>query len=243
MTKLLNQPAWLEKVGQYSVFSDFNHYVTADEFTTVATDAGAAAVADGAKGILAITPSDGTVADNDETYIKSTIEIFKFAAGKPLLFEALVQFTEGATDDANVIVGVKDAVAANTLLDDGGGPAASYSGAVFFKVDGGTLWQVESSIAGAQTTSTTDVTAGGAAYQKLRLEYRPISATQGEVVYFIDDQQCQTAPSGGTIKNAIKHIVTFATATEMQVCIGMKNGAVTTVETLNVDYVGCDQLR
>ena len=140
------------------VYDDFDHYVTADLWTTVATDSGTVAVSDGVRGEVALTCSDGTVADNDEIYMGTTTEIFKFAANKPLYAECRLKYTEQSTDDANVAFGLKDAVAANSLLDDGGGPAASYSGALFYKVDGGTVWNVENSISTTQKTTTLDAT-------------------------------------------------------------------------------------
>jgi hypothetical protein len=210
MTKLLDLPVELERRRIFGVFDDFNHYTTAENFTSIVTDTGTIAGSDAAGGILVITPSDGTAADNDEAYLKGTHEVFKFAADKPMVFEAKVKMTATAISTCNVIVGVKDAVAANSLLDDGGGPAASYSGAVFFDTDGGLYWNCESSIAGSQTTVLTDV--------------------------FIDGVEVG-------LNNGACHLVTFASATEMQVCIGCKAGAATNGEILYVDYVGCWQLR
>jgi hypothetical protein len=237
-TKLLPLSDFLAKRDTYGREKDFEEYTTAvGGFSTVASDSGTVSVADGVKGIVALVPSDGTVADNDETYMKGTNEVYKFANDKPLRFEALVQFTEANTDDANVIVGFKDAVAADTILDNGAGPAASYSGAVFFKVDGDTYWQCEVSIAGTQQTgyaylpgTTTKITAGGSAYQRLRIEFQPMSSTVGEVRYWID----------GVLVKVFSF--TYTNATEMQECFGVKNGA-GNLETLNVDYVSCKQVR
>jgi hypothetical protein len=185
--------------------------------------------------------SDGTVADNDEAYIESANEVFKFAADKPLLFEARVQFTEANTDDANILVGLLDAVGANSLQDNGAGPPASYSGATFFKVDGGTVWQCETSVTTTQTTTELTaanvnnlakraVTAGGAAYQTLRIEYMPYSATNAYVTFFVDGVA------------VAQHDYVFTSATEMQIGLGVKNGGAN-LETLNVDYVVCSQER
>lgn len=239
MHSMLNPPPEIEYARlTHGVFEDFNHYTTAEDFTTVASDSGTIAHTDAAGGVIQILPSDSSRVDNDETYLKGTAETFKFANNKPIFFEALVQFTEAATDDANVIVGLKDAVAADTLLDDGGGPAASYSGVVFFKVDGGTKWNVESSLAGTQITTLTEVTAGGAAYQRLRIEVIPVSSTIAEVTFFIDGVACRDA-NGVTIK----HSLTYTSATEMQICIGMKQGSSTVIESLLVDYVMAFQKR
>lgn len=223
----------------YGFFDHFTWYITAHNFTTVVSDVGTVAVGDGANGIVVLTPSDGTVADNDEAYLKGANEVFKFAADRPTIVEALVQFTEANTDDANIIFGLKDAVAADTLLDNGGGPAASYSGMVFFKVDGGTNWQCEHSIAGTQNTveltaanslTKRAITAGGASYQKLRIESRPYTSTKHDVLFFVDD----------VLVCSMKDQV-YTNATEMQFCLGVKNGA-GNLETLNCDYAAAYQL-
>lgn len=224
-------------VHSFGGYDDFDHYVTADTFTTVASDSGSISVSDGAKGILAIVPSDGTVGDNDETYLKGTKEIFLMAANKSIWFEALVQFTEANTNDANIIVGLMNAVAADHLLDDGAGPAASFSGFVFYKVDGGTVWRVRSSVGATNTDSITNITAGGSSYQRLTIEFRAIDSTTGEVSFLIDG-----AVVTDSNNRPIKHSITYTGATEMQIVAGVKNGD-TNLETLNVDYIAWRQSR
>lgn len=234
-------PDLLEKRRQFTIEDDFLRDVDSADWVTTLTDSGTASVGDAAGGILALVPSDGTVADNDEAYVESANEVFKFAANKPLLFEARVQFTEANTDDANILVGVQDAVGANSLVDNGGGPASSYSGANFHKVDGGTVWICETSNSTTQTTtelSATNannlakkaVTAGGTSYQTLRIEYMPYSSTNAYVSFFVD----------GVL--VAQHDYVFTSATEMQVALGVKNGGANN-ELLNVDYVVCTQER
>jgi len=231
----------LAQRNQFTIADDFLRDVDAADWVTTLTDSGTASVGDAVGGVIALVPSDGTVADNDEAYIESANEVFKFAADKPLLFEARVQYAEAATNAANILVGLLDAVGANSLQDNGGGPPSSYSGALFFKVDGGTRWQVETSNSTTQTTDdlvSTNVnnlskktqTAGGSAYQTLRIEYMPYSSTNAYVSFFIDGVLC------------CQHDYIFTSATEMQIGIGVKNGGANN-ETLNVDYVVCTQER
>lgn len=236
---LVEMPDKLLKARTHSIFDDFYHFVTGDDFTTVASDSGTVADSDAAGGVVILTPSDGTVANNDETYIKSTQEVFKFANNKPLVAEARLQFTEGNTDDVNIFFGVKDAIAADTLLDNGGGMAASFSGACIYKVDGGTVWKCITSISTTQTISTSTATAGGSSYQKLRIEFTPVSSTQGRVAFFLDDAPLLDATTG----KEIVHVFTYTNATEMNVGAGIKNGADTTDEALRIDYIAADQLR
>jgi len=228
MTKLLELPDQLKLRRQFGFFDDFDTYVTTQRWTTTADAGGSQALdADGVGGLLAITT--GSV-DNDEAYVESTVELYKFDADKPIVFEARVQYTEAATDAANILLGLMDAVGADSLQDDGAGPKASYSGAVLFKSDGATVWNCESSIGSSQVTTVTEQTAGGSTSQTLRIEFQPITSTDGEIRFFIDDAF------------VAKHSLTFTSATEMAIVLGAKAGSANG-ETLNVDYVACYQLR
>jgi hypothetical protein len=228
----------LLKYRTHGLFDDFPWYVTAHNFTTVASDSGTVSVGDAANGILAIVPSDGTVGDNDESYVKSTNELYLVADGKPLVGEARVQFTEANTDDANVFFGFANAIAADLLVDNGAGVKTSGSIFGLFKVDGGTVWKCISSISSSQTISTSTKTAGGSSYQTLRVEIQPVSSTVAEVTFYVDEQQLIDS----TTLKPIKHVITYTGATEMQVGAGVKNGG-TNLETLNVDYIAVEQLR
>lgn len=231
MTKLLPLPdAYFLGRRVHGFFDDFYEFVTGDLWTKVTAVDGAAAVLDAAGGKIAISSAVDT-AGNEDCYLKSNKESFKFAANKPLLFEALIDFAEAATNQANVIVGLMDAVAADALQDDGAGPKSSYSGAVFYKVDGETAWRCQSSVGASQTTSETEAAAGGATPQRLTIEFQPNTATRGEVRFYLDDDL------------VARHTLTFTSATEMQVILGVKDGGASEVETVNVDYAACYQMR
>lgn len=216
-----------------TLFSDFFHYTTTEDFTSILTDSGTATVADGAGGLLDLVPSDGTVADNDEAYIKSTVEAFLFAQNKPISFAAKVGWTEANTDDANVIVGLLSAAAANSLQDNGAGPQANFSGAVFFKVDGGTTWRAMVSIGATQaevTLSNIPAAPGAGNSQKLEIIWFSTSSTSGTAYFYID----------GILVGS--QAFTYTGATEMNVIVGIKNGSANN-ESLEVDYVFCSQVR
>ena len=200
-------------------------------FEVIATDGGSAAIADGVKGILAISPG---ASDNDEIYLICDKEAFKFLANKPIIAEVRLDFTEANTNDANVIFGLMDAATADALIDDAGGPKASYSGAVIFKVKDETLWRYESSVAGTQVPvaggTVTTKTAGGGTYQTLRIEIKPTSSTSQTIAFWIDGVCVGTNEQ------------TLTSGTEMQLIVGVKNGGAN-AETLNIDYVGAEALR
>lgn len=233
----------------FAIFDDFFHYVTADQFTTVASESGTIADSDAVGGVLVITASDATEADNDETYLKGTHEVFKFATDKPLFFAAKVKPWANTIASINPIVGLKDGVAANAMQDSGAGPAASYSGALFFGVDGTNYWQCESSIAGTQTTVNTGKAIGNNAWDILVIETIPISSTQTEVHFFFGNEETtgdvSLVETGKTTVNEriVAQTITHTSATEMQLCLGIKDGAANNGAKLYVDWLYCAQKR
>jgi hypothetical protein len=206
----------------------------------IATNGGTVTIADGVKGVVALSP--GAV-DNDEIYLCGSLELYKFAASKTFIAEALIQFTEANTDDANVCFGFMNAVAADSIVDNGGGPKATGDYACIWKIDGGTKWYcgVQSNGTATPTTDTlgsktpagmtpVNVTAGGTAYQRLTVKVRCESSTAAVAEFYVDGVNI------GTINFA------YASATEMQVFVGVKDGGAN-AETLNVDYLGARSVR
>ena len=245
MTARLNLPDYAKSCAlTHGFFDDFNHYVTADTWTTVADSGGTVAVGDAVGGRVTIT-TDGD--DNDECYMVSTGEIFLIAAGKSLIMDVRVQYTEANTDDANVYIGLAQEAAANLLVDTGAGPATTLDGVGFFKVDGGTRWQVISSNATTQTKTDTSDTAGGSSFQTLRMEVTPVDATNAEVVFSIDTsggQDFKQCRENGISPRApgIKHTVALSGMAEMHAVIGAKAGAAN-AEAIVVDYLQIWQKR
>ena len=233
--KLLDLPESVKKLKDMHGFhDDFLFYTTVHNgWTTTASDSGTITVSDGAAGIVLIHPSDGTIADNDETYLKRTVETFLMASGKPISIGASMKFAEANTDDANIWVGVKDALAANSLVDDGAGMATSFSGFGFFKQDGQTLWSIIASLSTTQTIvqltaanslDKTAHTAGSTAYQRLECEFRPNQGGKADICYFID----------GVLVYKISNF-DYTSATEMQFGFGAKNGG-SSEELLYIDW-------
>ncbi len=230
MTKLIDLLDQLKHRRTCGFLDEFEWYLSPHRWTSVLANSGTASVADGVGGILSIVPSDGSVATNDESYAHTTNALFQFAANKPILFEASVQFTEANVNEANILVGVMDAVAAGALADGNAGPKASYSGMVFFKNGGTNVWSCESSVGGTQSTTVTTKAAGGANYQTLTGQWQPINATQAEAAFFID----------GLL--VARQLFTFTGGVAMQLVAGVKNGSAN-LETLKVDYLAGYQLR
>lgn len=228
--KLLDSVDFVDQDRTLVQEDNFLAYNDADLWTKTTTDSGTVTALTTHGGGVALAPSDGTVADNDETYIGWTNKNIVPTNLKPIVFCGVVQFTEANTDDANVLVGLMSTTAANMLLDNGAGPPASYTGMCFFKIDGGNNWWVEVSVGGTQTTveltatnsyDKTAKTAGGSAKQSLRIEFIPYSSTNAEVLFYIDGVHVYTIDW------------TYTSAVAVCPAFGVKNGGANQ-ETLNV---------
>lgn len=211
-------------------FDDFYEYdatATVGNYVAV-SDGGTIAPIDSKGGALSI--ATGTV-DNDESYVSSIAEDFLFETDKKLWFECRFSLTEAATDKANFIIGLSDTVGANTLVDNGAGPAASYDGVVFFKVDGGTVFQFESSNAASQVTSSDVGDFVSATNYRVGFLYDYNDGVTAKVTPYIDGVQAGLA-----------HDLTISGLAEMHILLGVKAGSAA-AETLVVDYVHVVQER
>jgi len=240
--KLLDESFFLGNRRQFGLSDDFLSYTDTGLWTKTDADSGASVAidADGVGGILVFTTA---ATDNNEAYIETTNELFLFAADTPIIVEARLQYAEANTDDANVMLGLMDAPGANSIVDDGAGPKSSYSGMVMFTEDGQTLWTFETSLAGTQTTTQTDVTAGGAGHAAIRMIAQPVSSTEIECTPWID------TAGGSNFKhmrdskgNLIKHSITLGSPTQMAGVVGVKAGGANS-EVVNLDYFDAQELR
>lgn len=243
MSKAIRLPQSMRERDCFGFFDDFEWYVTPHRWTSLEADSSGGAgsgvfVADGVGGKLSLTPADAT--DEDEVAVKSTYEIFLFANNKPAVWETKAIVAQSATNKLNFFFGVSNAIGANQMQDAGAGPPASYSGACFFVQDGQTLWSVETSLAGTQTTTQltaansldkTAHTAGSSSPQTLRIEFLPYSSTNAKVDFFIDEV------------HVASHDLVYTSATEMQVGAHVKNGSTTAEVGCSLDYIAAYQQR
>lgn len=221
----------------HGFFEDFNHAVSADLWTITSASDGSATVGDAAGGIMALV-TDAT--DNDSELVATTHELFKIAASKPMVMEFCQKFSQAAINAANVGFGSSNAAAATSLADDGAGPAADFSGAMFYTVDGDTTWRCIYSDGTTQTIVELDAdgsldgvakTAASTTYQVLRIEIIPVTSSLVDVMFYID----------GVLVCKMKD-KTLASATEMDVFILNKAGTAA-AQTVNCDYAAAFQKR
>jgi hypothetical protein len=223
----------LDRVDQIEIFDHFTWYITAHQFTTVASDSGSVAVGDAAGGVVVVSPSDGSVANNDESYIRSANECFLLAANKKIYGACYLKFTEANVDDANIFFGFANAISADTLVDDGGGLKTSFSGAAIYKVDGGTVWKCVSSVGSTQTITTSTTSSSSSSYQLLEIEGNDDPALGcTRFVFKVDGRYLRD--SNGQV---IRHAVAYGSATEMHIGAGAKNGADNGHEVLSIDWM------
>lgn len=230
--------AALQNLDTFHVFEDFARDQADTDFIDTITDTGTVLVGDEANGVVTLTPSDGTVADNDEAYVATPNELFVFAAGRPIYGRARVRFTEVAAGVANVAFGFQNAVGANSIVDDGGGLKVSGSCLGIYKIDGEQVWRAVSSCNGTSTVTKSLTAAAAATWYDLEIEAVDFDGVTMTVVFKVD---------GAYLKDAngyvIRHSVAIASATEMQLFAGIKLGAGTNNDTLKVDYWYAAQKR
>lgn len=219
----------------HGVHDDFPWFISPHLWTATLTDSGTAAAA-GVGGVLAIANSDGSVADNDEAYV-ATAALFKPSAGKPLYAEALVQFSESSTDDANVAFGLASGVAADLIADNGAGMRTTGTVIAIYKVDGETVWRFVTRNGSDATVTQSQETAGGASYQQLGIEVLDAFGSYATVVPTIDGRLMRDATG-----QPIRHQLLLTGIAAAQLFVGGKNGGAG-LETTNVDYAGCWQTR
>lgn len=210
---------------------DFFSWTDGDLWLADANDAGAVAETDAHGGVITLSASDGSAADNDETYLISSNEVYKPAVGEfngevLAVLEARVKLTEAATDDANIAVGLLShgADVANTIADNGGITDAD-TFIMIHKDDGGTVWQA--SLRDAAKSTDTDIGAFTTnTWHKVKFVIHDADISDGEleVQFFVD------GVLGGS------DVFILSNAAEMRLLLGVKNGGAA-AEVLSVDKI------
>lgn len=222
---------------QAEFFEDF-FGITPQGYTITATSGTLAAGANSTDLVMTTQAADNAV--GSVIGAKQAI----LGINKPLYMIARLQFAEAATNAANVFVGFSSSAAAAVMGDNGAGPAANYSGAGLFKVDGGLNWVAEFSNGAVQKTQeltgiavatvgqqVQDLVAGKAAYQVIEIMVIPKSATLCDVSFLID---------GVVVMRFLDQVFTSIAA--MGPTVVVKSGSVT-AEVLTLDYIGWAHVR
>lgn len=174
-------------------------------------------------------------ADNDYKARASFSEVFKFAADKPLWAEARVKHTQGDTSlDAALWFGLTDTLTTGGLQASAAGPLASYDGALWWKDEDGSVLNFECSNAGTQDTKSSVVAWPDATWVRLAFYFDGV----GSITPYYN-------VAGGFDLTAAEPAVTLSLTglEEMHLVVGVKAGPGGGAETLELDWLGCWQVR
>ncbi|HEY3966809.1 MAG TPA: hypothetical protein VGM05_19760 [Planctomycetaceae bacterium] len=238
--KLLDLPQRLRERRMFGFFDDFEWYISPHLWTSFATGSGGAsvAIASGAAlfgGVVVLT-TGATL--NNEAAIGTTTAPFVPGSKQPLLFEALLQYNEAATNKANLFAGFSDSVNVTGQMQAGSaGVKANFNGFGIYKVGNTNVWACVTSKGTAQTITASQTTAGGAAQQSLRVEANEIDSQNAEITFFVNSQQLLDVNN-----RPIKHIVNYTSFANLQAGVSVAAGAASS-EVVNVDYVAAYQQR
>ncbi len=194
---------------------------------------------DAAGGILSI---EATGTQDYDGYISNMREIFSFTGTKRVTFEVKVKHTTLGTITPSLIVGLSDTVAADSMISAGTGPMASYTGAVFFKAEDGTVWNFETSSTTNQNTSTSVCAFTDDTYQILRFEYMPTSTTTATVTPYTRATVTSPWVQGTALAFETSSSIIPTTPVLMHLFFGIRTHEAT-AEFLLVDYVRVVQER
>ncbi len=231
MANFAHLPAGLERPWSFEMFNDFDWFVTAHQWTSLAADSGTSVAVGTTPGGVAVLTTGAT--DNNEAALYTTNAVFLLAANKNTYGEFRAQYAEAATNAANVFLGYASSPGANLLVDDGAGPRTSGTIIGFYKVDGDTKWVCYTRSNSVVYTNTSTNTAGGSAYQTFGIEIVELLGTTCTVVFKIDGQLLRDSSTG----QVIRHNILVASASAMALVAYVKAGGATS-EVLNVDYSG-----
>ena len=131
MRQMAKSPMMNGRRDVFTVESDFEGFVTGDEFTSWDDTGAVIAVADAVGGQVLIPT---TAADDDESGLHTTQECFLFENLKPIVGEALFYYSEVTADTTSLFCGFMDASATAPFQDAGLGPKASFNGFGIYRV-------------------------------------------------------------------------------------------------------------
>lgn len=225
------QPLW--DLDTFYVWNDFDKDQADTDAVDTVTDSGTVLMGDDVCGLVTLTPSDGTVGDNDEAYLATPNENFKFGTNRQIYGRCRLKFTETTATVYNVAFGFQNAVGANSIIDDGGTNIVKTSGSTLAicKKDTEAVWTAVSACNGTATLTKSTAAAVTATWYVLEIICSDWDGVSMQVTYKVDGTYLKD-----TNGNKIIHTVAIASATEMQMWVGAKLGAATNNDTTVVDY-------
>lgn len=228
----------LEELETVQLFDDFLADQADINYIDTITDTGTAVSGDSVNGVVVLTPSDGTVADNDECYIGSANEFLRFGTNREIYLRHRFTATINTVSAVNFAVGAVNAVGADAIADNGAGVKVSGSTLAIEKRDGETAFRCTSSCNGTSTTTLSSLAVASATNYVSEIICKDWDGTSMQVAYKVNGNYLKD-----TSGNVIRHTVAIASSTEMQLFAGIKLGAANNLDLLNLDYWFASQTR
>lgn len=242
MSKQINDVLFTNPFRQDDFFDDFNG-IDAQNWTDTSADTGAAPSLV-VTGDSAISITTGSTQNNEAYY--HTKRHWDIVANRPLLAEFRVSFAEADTNAAALVYGLMSGWAADHLVNATGALVASFSGCVFHKLAGSLKWRVTSSVGTTRYgNNETTITAGQSGYMSFRIEIRPISSTEAEVVYLVDTNggnNFQVVRDSST-NLPIKHTITYTSFAAAALGFGVKATGSTGTEVIVPEMARVSQVK
>ncbi|MCC9608525.1 hypothetical protein LOC68_09835 [Blastopirellula sp. JC732] len=208
-----------------AAYADHCFGLDSDVFEKLSDNASAAiGVTDASGGVLSIATGATSAADNDGCYLATKGEVIKM--DHSFVLKSKFKYSEAGADVANVVaIGCMNNAAVGTVLAaNGAGPAASFYGAMIYKVDGETTWKCVSSAGATQYIDDTGVTAASSELAGFEIQFEVLpGGAYGRFVFLIDGRVCTKATSN--LNEPITHEVPLSGATEMNVLCGGQTGS------------------
>lgn len=213
-----------------TVFDDFWQDQSDVNYIDTITDTGTVAVGDAANGVVVLTPSDGTVADNDEATIETPNELFQFGANREIYGRFKFSYTAVVAADPNIAVGFQNAPGADSIVDNGGVKVSGDTLAIE-KKDGETAFRCTSASSGASTSTLSNKAIAAATDYVAEIICKDWDGVSMQVLYKIDGEYLKDVNN-----NVIRHTVAISGSELMSMFAGIKLGAATNNDTLSLDY-------
>jgi hypothetical protein len=156
---------------------------------------------------------------------------------KELWFEARFRVVEAATNQATWWFGLCDTDTTGGMQTAGSGPLASYDGILVYKIEGAMAIDAETSNAAGQDIETGIATFVTNTWTRVGFHVSAAATTAVVTAYYdVSDTAISSMTAHGTTMN-----LTRSGLQQMHVLAGIKSGG--SVETLEIDYIKCVQMR
>lgn len=229
-------PKYPDLQVQHQVFDDFDNLNTVSStglWQAVKGTGGTVALQDAANGWINVPTAASA---NDYQLLATQKKVFKFAAGKPLYFEAQVSCTEAATNQANLVFGVSSITTTGILATASGGLATTFDGALIWKQGGTSKWQFTTSAGTAQVANANVAAFASATVYRIGFVFDPGDGVIGSVTPFVNG----VAPTVGPATSS--HRIVYGSTGALYGVLGVNAGSAA-AETVSLDYFRIVQAR